>query len=87
MTQVNDEILMRTQSLILKLYIINGILLALLLVENRVWLQYTRIDDVIESYARFDWLKCFNKYIKQLDSIFSVGMYSKGRFTRYNFRL
>ena len=35
------------------------------------------IDGVIESYAGSDWLECFDKYhIKQIDSIFSVLVYS-----------
>ena len=51
-------------------YIIIGILRVLLLVENRVWLLYTCIDDVIESYARSDWLKYFDEYyIKQINPI------------------
>ena len=40
--------------------------------NNHEWIQYTHIDGVIESYARSDWLKCFDEYyIKQIDSIFS----------------
>ena len=36
----------------------------------RYYIQYTRTDDVIESYARSDWLKYFDEYyIKQINPI------------------
>ena len=40
-------------SIVNSIYIIIGMLRALWLDENRVWLEYTQIDDIIKSYAHW----------------------------------